>query len=559
MSSEMSPPKVPTLFQTLAFFKSVKPTLGSGAFYMTPKMVPGLLKTLLRWKFAVSGLIRLGAQRYPDRLALVDDYGELTYTELDAQNERLARALMDRGLTSKSAFGVIARNGRGIIQPMAVKGFTGAEIMLMNIGSSIQQIEGIIEQNNVSFLFIDDEFLDRAPLDREGLTIVVTAIDDPATRDFAKKHDNVLLMEDLIAEGGKTELEHKPEQGRIIIMSSGTTGLPKGVLRNEPKTPATIGAIADRIPWRRNLTVHQSASMFHAWGWANVIIAMVTGATLITMRRFDPNKMVDQCEKYQANAIISAAIFLRQFKDSLDKRPESKVGPFEFIVSSGNAIPGWLVSALTHRFGPVVCNFYGSTEAGVTSIASGPELALRPESAGRPTLSTCVRILDEDGKEVPRGTVGLLHTAQELSFIGYLNPKDKFQTVDGLFQIGDLARMDEEGYLYICGRADDMVIKGGENVFPREIEELLGPIPGIGDIYCRGMQNDEIVADLYLYIVRDSSKQGQDLTAEMLQDYCRENLADHSVPDKVFFVDRLPRNAVGKVVPREIDKMMGEH
>lgn len=561
MTTEMKAPYLPLGFKIKTFVKTVPPLLRSGALSIKPNQLPGLLNTLRRWKFSVAGLIHLGAMRYPNRLALVDDFGELTYTQLDNDCKALARALMDRGMTAGTSYGVVARNGRGIIMPMAAKALIGAEIMLMNIGSSAQQIEGIIDQNNVKFLFIDDEFIDRVPANRPDVQVVIASVSNPDTRKTAPA--NFLFMEDLIEEGRKstTEFEKRPEQGRIIIMSSGTTGIPKGVLRNEPKTPNTVGAITERIPWEKNMVIHQSASMFHAWGWANVLISMATGATVLTMRNFDPHVAVDQCEKYGANGMISAAFFLRQIKDVLDDDPSRKIGPFKFIVSSGNAIPGWLVSALTHRFGPVVCNFYGSTEAGLTSIASGPDLARRPDSAGRPATGARVRILGEDGKEVPTGEVGLIHTAQEISFIGYLNPKDKFVTVDGMLQIGDLGRIDEEGYLYVCGRADDMVIKGGENIYPREVEEILGPVPGIGDVYCRGLSGhtDDLIADLYLYIVRDDSKQGQDLTAEMLQEYVRDNLAEHSVPDKVIFVDSLPRNAVGKVVPREIDAMLGDH
>lgn len=556
MAAEMKAPEVPLGLQIKAFAQSIPPLLRTGALYMTPKTAPKILDYLRRLKFSAASLISMSALRYPDRLALVDDDGELTYSQLLDNAHALARALMDRGMTQKSSFGVIARNGRGIILPMAIKGFIGSEIMLMNIGSGPTQIRGVVDQNKAKFLFVDDEFLGNLPEDLDDVTVVITSVTMPETRKNAGK--NFLLMEDLIEEGrtSNAKFDPKPEQGRIIIMSSGTTGIPKGVLRNEPKTPATVGAIAERIPWRRNMVIHQSASMFHAWGWANVLIGMATGSTIVTMRVFDPKKAVDQCEQYGCNGMISAAFFLRQIKNVLDEEPNRKIGPFRFIVSSGNAIPGWLVSALTHRFGPVICNFYGSTEAGLCSIASGPDLAARPDSAGRPAIGAKVRILGDDGKEVEPGEIGMIHTAQELSFIGYLNKKDKFTTVDGLFQIGDLGRIDQDGYLYICGRSDDMVIKGGENVFPREVEEILGPAPGIADVFCHGSnENDEIFADLFLYVVREDNEAGKNLTEDMLREYVRETLAEHSTPDRVFFVDSLPRNAIGKVVPREVKAM----
>lgn len=547
-------PNLPTGLKVKAAAQSLRPLLRSGALYMTPKHVPTVLKYLKRWGFSVAGLIHLSALRYPERLALVDDDGELTFAELRDQTVRLAKAMKDRGMDSKSRFGIIARNGRGIIIPMAVKGLLGSEIMLLNIGSSAHQIQGLMDENEIDYLFVDSEFLDRVPADLQGTKVIVTHVDDDANR--PEVPEDYMFMSDLIAEGGSSELEEKPEQARIVIMSSGTTGIPKGVLRNEPKTPATLGAITDRIPWRRNLVVHQAASMFHAWGWANVLIATVTGATLVTQRKYDPKRAIDQFEKYGVEGLVSAAIFLRMLKDELDKQPDRKVGPFQFMISSGNAIPGWLVSDLTDRFGPVVCNFYGSTEAGLTSIASGEDLAKRPDSAGRPAIGTRVMILDDEDRELPPGEVGHIYTAQELSFIGYLNKRDKFRTVDGMFQIGDLGRMDEDGFLYICGRSDDMVIKGGENVFPREVDELLGDMPGVQDIYTRGVNNEKtLIAELHLYIVRSDDEAGRNLTPEQLKQEVRNNLAEHNVPDYIYFVDELPRNPVGKVVPRMLDAL----
>ncbi len=543
-------PRLPLPFKLQAIAKSLRPLIKSGALYMTPKQVPFCVNCIKRWGFAVGGLITMSAHRYPDRLALVDDQGELTYSELRDQAWALARALKDRGMGSHSRFGVVARNGRGIILPMAVKGLLGAEIMIMNIGSSAHQISGLLNETKTDYLFIDEEFLDRVPEDIGDCTIVVTHVSDPDNR--PELPDNYVYMQDLIDADGTSELEERPDQGRIIIMSSGTTGIPKGVLRNEPKTPATLGAITDRIPWRRNMVIHQSASMFHAWGWANVIIAMVTGATLVTQRQFEPKKALELFDEYGVNGLVSAAIFLRILNDYLEENPRPNPGPFEFMISSGNAIPAWLVTALTERFGPVVCNFYGSTEAGLTSIATGPELAERPDSAGRPAIGARVLILDDDDNEVAPGEVGRIHTAQELSFTGYLAAgRDKFRTFDGLLEIGDLGRIDEDGFLYVCGRSDDMVIKGGENTFPREVDEVLGALDGVEDLHTVGVNNTKtLLAELHTFVIRKKNEAGEALDPDEMRQIVRDNLAEHSVPEHIHFVDDLPRNATGKVVPR---------
>ena len=557
MKSEVNvAPRNSFLFEARALGQSLAPLLRTGSFWFRPTMVPGLLNCLARWRFAISGLVSIGAIRYPDHLALVDDDGELTYTQLRDHSIALAEAMMDLGLGESSAFGVMARNGRGIIMPMAVKSYVGAEIMLMNTGASPIQIEGLIQQNDMKFLFIDEEFLDQLPEDMHGCRVVVSHMEDYSARDGLP--DGALVMRDLYEAGGASAIKWRPKQGRIIIMSSGTTGLPKGILRDEPKTPSPLGAMADRVPWRRNMVIHQSATMFHAWGWANVIIAMATGATLVTQRNFDGGRCIDQCLRYGVQGMISAAVWLRHFREALLERPEdeAKLGPFEFLVSSGNAIPPWLVTELTERFGPVVCNFYGSTEAGLTSIATGPEMAERPDTAGRPGIGVRLAILDEHNRPVRPGEVGRLHTVMAMTFNGYLSEEDSFRTVDGMFEIGDLARQDEDGFLYICGRSDDMIIKGGENIFPREVEELVGAIHGTADVFARGVHDDDLVASLHVYVVRSDTELGRTLTEQSIKDHVAEHLASWSVPDRVFFVDSLPRNPAGKVVLRELDAQM---
>ena len=207
MATEMKPPHLPLWYKLSAMARTARPMLRSGILSMSAKQAPTVLGYIRNLKLSVAALISMGALRYPDRVALIDDEGQLTYSELLEQSHALARALMDRGMTSKTSFSVIARNGRGIILPMAIKAFVGAEIMLMNIGSGATQISGIVEQNNVKFIFIDDEFIDRLPEDLDGVQVVITAITDPETRNRVPK--DFLFMEDLIEAGrsSTTELE----------------------------------------------------------------------------------------------------------------------------------------------------------------------------------------------------------------------------------------------------------------------------------------------------------------------------------------------------------------
>lgn len=225
----------------------------------------------------------------------------------------------------------------------------------------------------------------------------------------------------------------------------------------------------------------------------------------------------------------------------------------DFIVLAGNLTPTPLVRDMQKRFGPVVHNFYGSTEAGLTSIATGEEMMRHPATAGKPTIGAIVKIFDDDGNELPAGQMGRIYTVHEITCTGYLANDHKIVTHNGLFEIGDTGYFNEEGLLFVCGRTDNMVIKGGENVHPAETSDLLAGVKGIEQVYTKGINDsDAVIANLYTYIVRDDSSEGAALTEESVQQLVRDNLANHNIPDRVIFMDDLPRNATGKVIPGKL-------
>lgn len=549
-------PHLPLSYKIKSIIQGSGPTVRAGIFPSKGKDVMPFLSVFLRWKSSMIGMLGSGAKRNPERLAIVDDFGELTYAEAFDNALALARAMQKRGMDEHTSFGLVARNGRGSIFPQCVKTVLGSELLLMNINSSTEQIDALLSRAGSTFLFVDDEFLDKAPV-RDDVTIVVTSITNPETREKAPV--GTLFMDDLIAEGRHLpdELPWSPKQGKVIIMSSGTTGIPKGVLRIDPIIPTSGGAFYSRIPYRRELVIHQSASMFHAWGWACVILAFATGSTLVTSRVFTPETTVQQCQKYGANAMISAAFFLRQLEDYLESNPDQKIGDFEFIVSSGNTLPVWLANALTERFGNVIGNFYGSTEIGCVALATGSDIAERPDSVGKPAMGVRVEILDDNGNEVPAGETGHIFAVNELTFTGYMSRDDKFTVRKGMVDIGDLGYFDEDGYLHVLGRGDDMVIKGGENIFPRELEDRIDAIPGIAEAYCYGSNDaDPLMAELTLCLVREDSHEGNEITEDWVKDYARKLLGNNLVPDHVYFMKDLPRNAVGKVVPRFVKQQI---
>lgn len=490
---------------------------------------------------SLASLVEGANGSFPDRIALVDDDGLLTFSGLRTDARRFAQGLKARGVTEGSIIAIMARNGRGIVLPMIAAGYLGAQAMILNVGSSPEQIKRIISEHGADVLVVDDEYagvLDSLPT--PGVIAYGHVDGHPSITDIITEyHPDITLA-------------HRPKQQPTVIMSSGTYGIPKGVTLPVPRTPKVLGGIVNKIPWRVGGVVQLTASMFHAWGWLNLHLGLATGSTLVTHRYYDPNQAAADCERYKVTGIVSAAVFLRELIDAVDAH-KGTIGPLDFIVSSGNAIPPQLVRELIARFGPVVCNFYGSTEHGQISIASGEEMAADPTTAGTPGLGVRLTVFRDDGQEAAVGEEGAVFSSNSMSTMGFLSSRDHADTRDGMIATGDRGYIDASGRLYICGRADDMVIKGGENVFPREVEEFLGTVDGVDDVFVHGIQ-DDIIARLDAFIVRGTLADGSQLTAAQVRDIVRANLANHNVPDRVYWVDWLPRNDGGKVVPRELSE-----
>ncbi|WP_276651416.1 AMP-binding protein [Corynebacterium vitaeruminis] len=287
-------------------------------------------------------------------------------------------------------------------------------------------------------------------------------------------------------------------------------------------------------------------SIFHAWGWCNLQLALATGSTLIARRCFDPDTEASDLARYGVNGIISAAVFLRDLLATVDERGLD-ASEVRYVVTAGSTIPPTLVNALNERFGDgcgVVCNFYGSTEHGQISIGRIEDLLDHPTTAGRPVMGVRLAIIGEDGAPVPQGGTGTIYSSNSMTSLGFLSDKDSADVIDGMLSTGDTGFIDEAGRLYVCGRADDMVIRGGENVHPRTIEEFLLTLPEVRDAFVIGHQED-IVATLDAYVVLNA-----EISDDAINELVLTNVNEFSGLDHIVRVGALPRNESGKVVPR---------
>ena len=528
------------LFILQSLRRFVPPAVRAGAIGGTTNLKSALTAVpgIARYGSTPARTLERAAATVPDRAALIDDEGLLSYQQLRDHTRTVARwliALQQERDLDELRVGVMARNGRGIVLPGFARGYAGGHLFLLNIGSSPEQLRGIIEENHINVLFIDDEFADRLPADIQtthSVTVVRAAAGD--------NREGLTLAEIIRKQDADTQLPLFPKHGNFVVMSSGTTGIPKGILRIEPKLPLALGGFLEAIPFRQGDTIQLSASLFHSWGWVAMQLILLTRSTAVTMRVFDAERCYRQIQDYRCGGVMSSPIFYKQMLD-LPSNDRFDTSSLRFLASCGNAVTPSLLQRATKRFGPILSNFYGSTEMALTAAATPQQMQSDPSTAGRIPPGTIVQIYDNDDKLVPTGVTGRIFCHNNLALTGYTNPKTPMVTIDGLI---------DQGFLHVQSRNDDMIIVGGENVHPQSVTEILEDMPGIHDLFAYGVDDKETFKRIAVWVVRDKGSDGQRLTANAVQDWVRGRLADHSIPRDVHFIEELPRNAVGKVVPR---------
>ncbi|BCL15023.1 AMP-binding protein [Micromonospora sagamiensis] len=495
-----------------------------------PVRVAAQLNALRRWGFSLAGELRQAAARDPDRTAVVDEHGTCTsYATLLDRSERLARGLRSGlGVRGGDRVGVLCRNHSGLIETMVATTLLGADAVLANTGLSAGQLATVAEEQRLRVLVHDTEFADRV-LD---LPAGVRRVDE---RGHA----------DLVTGAMPGTLVPPARGGRTIVLTSGTTGTPKGARRPTPNGFGPLVSIIDRIPLRVHDRVMIAAPLFHTWGYAALQVSFALRATIVLHRRFDPAAAVTALTRQHCDALFAVPVMLQRLLEVPPPRPRP---PLRVVAVSGSALPGALSHAFMDVYGDVLYNLYGSTEVSWASIATPADLRAHPNTAGRPPHGTRVTVVDAAGRPLPPGRVGRILVGNEMLFEGYTSGAGR-ERHDGLLDTGDLGRLDTDGRLFVDGRADDMIVSGGENVFPSEVEDLLARLPQVREVAVIGVPDDEYGQRLAAFL---SLHPGEHLDPEAVREHVRQHLARFSVPRDVRFVAALPRNATGKVVTREL-------
>jgi acyl-CoA synthetase (AMP-forming)/AMP-acid ligase II len=498
--------------------------------------------TMLRWGPTPAAGYAISALRTPDRPAIHDDQGTITFAELDRATNALANGLRELGVRSGDAVGIFCRDHRGFVFSSVAASKLGASLLLLNTSFAARQIAQVCEAENPRVLIYDEEFTNLCAAAAEGRISVIAWQDSPQ-----------LLrptIDSLIASSSTRRRSPPADRGRVVILTSGTTGTPKGASRHQPRSLDPAAALFSRLPLRAREGTLIAAPLFHSWGYAHYTLGLALSTTLVLQRRFDPEATLAAIERWRPTALIVVPVMLTRI---LELGPETiaryDTSSLRVIAASGSALPGELALRVMDSFGDVLYNLYGSTEVAWATIASPSQLRAAPGTAGTPPRGTQVRLFDEDDREVSGvGLHGRIFVGNEMVMDGYTSGDGKTM-LDGLIATGDVGYLDTQGRLFVAGRDDDMIISGGENVFPREVEDLLAEHPLVDDVAVIGVADRDFGERLKAFVV---PRAGAALTDAEVKDYVRENLARYKVPREVVFVDVLPRNATGKVLKRDL-------
>jgi fatty-acyl-CoA synthase len=494
------------------------------------------------------------AQRCPDRPGLIDERGTLTWRQIDDRCDALAAALQQTGGTAVSnvaagaapqTVAVMCRNHRGFIEALVASNRIGADVLLLNTSFAGPALAEVVDREGADVVIYDDEFTEivgRALENKPGATRILGWTDSAEPG-----HQTLDTLIDSHLGQRPTPSDAKSD---IILLTSGTTGTPKGAKRSEGSGGAgDLKAVLDRTPWRAEEPIVIVAPMFHAWGFSQLLFAALLACPIVTRRKFDPEATLALVDRHRATGLAVVPVMFDRIMDLPDDvRSRYSGRSLRFATASGSRMRPDVVINFMDQFGDVIYNNYNATEAGMIATATPTDLRAAPDTAGKPADGTEIRILDDGLRELPTGEVGQIFVRSGTLFDGYTSGATKDFHEDFMAS-GDLGYLDAEGRLFVVGRDDEMIVSGGENVYPIEVEKTLVAHPDVAEAAVLGVDDDQYGQRLAAFVVLET---GASATPESLKAHVRDNLANYNVPREITVMDELPRGSTGKILRNEL-------
>jgi fatty-acyl-CoA synthase len=508
-----------------------------------PRRAVAALRATARYGQLASA-VTVAALRQGDRPGLIDELGTLSFAELDARSDALACALRARGVRERDSVGILCRNHRGLVDINFAAGKLGARILLLNTDFAGPQLADVCERESVALLVHDEEYDELvAPIEpRHGRLHAWT--------DSGSGSDT---LEELIAAFAGQVPPPPAEHASLVLLTSGTTGTPKGAPRGAGRSLAPIGALLSKVPYSHGESTYVAAPMFHGLGYTQMALAVILGSTTVCERRFAPERVLDGIARHRPTALVVVPVMLSRIVSLLESEPGHwDTSSLRIVFCSGAQLEAELVRRALRTIGDKLYNFYGSTEVAYATFATPEDLRAAPGTAGRVPFGAIVRLYDFDGQPVEGvGRTGRIFVGNGYQFDGYTGGGNK-ELIGGLMSTGDVGHFDADGRLFVDGRDDDMIVSGGENLFPGEVEELLITHPAIEEASVIGVDDSEFGKRLAAYVVL---RGGETVSEDELREFVKVNLARYKVPRDVAFLDALPRNPSGKVLKRELREL----
>jgi acyl-CoA synthetase (AMP-forming)/AMP-acid ligase II len=486
----------------------------------------------------------LAARRCPHRAGLIDELGTLTWRQLDQRCDAFAAALQQLPAGTPKQIGIMCRNHRGFVEALVGTNRIGADVLLLNTSFAGPALAEIIAREGVDTVVYDEEFtatIDRALSDKRGVTRIVGWTDSAA--------DLGPTVEKMVdAHVGQRPMPTGLE-GRLILLTSGTTGTAKGAKPTSGGGPNELKAVLDRTPWRAEESTVIAAPMFHAWGFSQLVFSALMACTIITRRKFDPEATLALIDRHRATGLVVVPVMFDRIMELPDRpRCRYRCSSLRFATASGSRMRPEVVLCFMDQFGDVIYNNYNATEAGMITTATPADLRAAPDTAGKPAQGVEIRLLDEALHELPPREVGRIFVRSGTLFEGYTSGAAR-QFHEGFMASGDMGYRDDAGRLFVVGRDDEMIVSGGENVYPIEVERALLTHPDVAEASVIGVDDERYGQRLAAFVVLN---RGTTATPDALKSHVRDNLANYKVPRQITVLDELPRGATGKILRTEL-------
>ncbi|EHB55404.1 o-succinylbenzoate--CoA ligase [Mycolicibacterium rhodesiae JS60] len=519
-------------------------TLGKAGFLtpMRPDRTVAMVAAARNEGLSIATGFATAAARRPDSPGLIDELGTLTWRELDERAHALAAALQTLPNGTPHVVGIMARNHRGFVESLIAATRIGADVLLLNTSFAGPALAEVVNREQADIVIYDEEFtasVDRALQDRPQAGRILAWTDEPT---------DAPTVEKLITDHSGHKATKTGRKSRLILLTSGTTGTPKGA-KHSGGGAGNLIAILQRTPWRLGETTVVVAPMFHAWGFSQLVFSSAMACTVVTRRKFDPAATMALVDKYKATGLCVVPVMFDRIMDLPDDVRQRYSGrTLRFAACSGSRMRPDVVTRFMDEFGDVIYNNYNATEAGMIATATPADLRAAPDTAGRPAVGTEIRIYDDEFNLVPTGGVGRIFVKNSTQFDGYTTGSTK-DFHEGFMSSGDIGRLDDAGRLFVVGRDDEMIVSGGENVYPIEVEKTLTTHPEVAEATVLGVDDEQYGQRLVAFVVLS---EGSSAGSDDLKAHVRENLANYKVPREVTILTELPRGSTGKILRNEL-------